>query len=159
MCQKIEKPVRSGVSQASGLSILCQKNEKNSQIRCLTSIWSIYFVSVTWKTRAHIHDEHIPHPHPSLLVLKRQLWCCRCRQGQLRRKRTFVRTDAVSCTIEDHELFQKMLIHISRHIIINTEGKEVTRKSRMGRRPWVTNICSGFEPELLSGSVQSVSSF
>ena len=42
--------------------------------------------------------------------------------------------------IKDHKLFKKTWIHASRHIIINTDGKEETGKSQIGRGHWVTDI-------------------
>ena len=55
------------------------------------------------------------------------------------RKRTLVRTDAVSRTIKEHKVFEKSGIYVSAHI--NTDGEEETRKFRMGRGHWVTDIC------------------
>ena len=49
-----------------------------------------------------------------------------------------------SSTNEDHTLFQKVWIHASRHIIINTNSEEETGRSRMGSSHWVTNI--GYSP-------------
>ena len=59
----------------------------------------------------------------------------------LRRKQTLVRTDAVPRPSEDYKSFMKIWLHASRHITINTDGEEETRKSPMGRGHWVTDIC------------------
>ena len=42
---------------------------------------------------------------------------------------------------EDRKLVKTMLIHASRHIIINRDGEEVTGMSRLGRGHWATDIC------------------
>ena len=49
--------------------------------------------------------------------------------------------NAVPRSIEDHILFQKMWIHASTHIIINTKGKEETGKISNGIKGslWVSN--------------------
>ena len=59
----------------------------------------------------------------------------------LRRKQTLVRTDAVQHPSEDYKSFMKIWLHASRHITINTDGEEETRKSPMGRGHWVTDVC------------------
>ena len=66
------------------------------------------------------------------------------------------------------QITQEIWIHTSRHIIINTDGKEGTGKSWMGRGHWISDICCyGSElltlwkqklTRLLSCSVQSASS-
>ena len=65
--------------------------------------------------------------------------------------------------------FKKNLIPASTHIIINTDGKEETGKSRMVMGHWVTDICYNCNDldsalklkrtRLLSHSVKPVSSF
>ena len=45
-------------------------------------------------------------------------------------------TNALLWSTEDHKLFKKIWIHESRHIIFNTDGKEETWKSWMGRGHW-----------------------
>ena len=83
----------------------------------------------------------------------------------LRRKWTFLQTNAVRHTIENYKLFNKIWIHASRNIIIDTEDKEGTGKSQIGRGHWVTDVCCyDGEPYLKltwlsSCSVQLVSSF
>ena len=39
------------------------------------------------------------------------------------------------------QIIQGNWVHASRHIIINTYGKEETGKSQMGRGHWVTDVC------------------
>ena len=48
-------------------------------------------------------------------------------------KTTFVRTEAIPRSIDDHRLFQKIYIHESSRTIINTDGEEETGKSRILR--------------------------
>ena len=57
-------------------------------------------------------------------------------------------------TTEDRKLFEKIWIHASRHIIINTDVEEETGKSRMGRGHRAINICCNrneFEPKTGKG--------
>ena len=78
-----------------------------------------------------------------------------------------VLTSAVPCTVADCKLIKKNLIHASRDIIMNTDSKEETGKSQMGRGHWVTDIWAIQLQQtlnlkltrLLSHSVQSVLSF
>ena len=52
-----------------------------------------------------------------------------------------IRTNFIPLTIEYHQLFKKMRIHASRHIVINTDGEEGTGKSGKGGSNWVTDVC------------------
>ena len=66
------------------------------------------------------------------------------------RKLTLLRTDAVPCTIKDQKLFNKVWIHTSRHIIVDTDDGE-----EQGNLQWEEVIGSltsatvtmNFEPE------------
>ena len=53
-------------------------------------------------------------------------------EATTQRKQTLAWTNTIPQTTECHKLFQKNVIHSSRHII-KTGGKEETGKSQMGR--------------------------
>ena len=52
------------------------------------------------------------------------------------------RTHAIPRIIEDQKFVKTIWIYEGRDIIINTGGEEETKKSRMGRGRWVTNVCN-----------------
>ena len=52
-----------------------------------------------------------------------------------------VRTNFIPLTTEYHQLFKKMQIHASRHIVISTGGEVGTGNSRKGGSNWVTDVC------------------
>ena len=53
-----------------------------------------------------------------------------------------VQTNTIPCTTEDHQLFKKIWIHASRHLVtINIDSKEETVKFWMGRGQQVTDVC------------------
>ena len=69
-------------------------------------------------------------------------WCCSYQLRRLlRTKPTPVQTDAVPRTVGDHRLFQKVWIHASRHVTIDTDGEEETGQSWIERSHWVADIC------------------
>ena len=51
------------------------------------------------------------------------------------------RTHAIPRIIKDQKFVKTIWIYEGRDIIINTDGEEETKKSRMGRGRWVTNVC------------------
>ena len=51
------------------------------------------------------------------------------------------RTHAIPRIIEDQKFVKTIWIYEGRDIIIHTDGEEETKKSRMGRGRWVTNVC------------------
>ena len=50
-------------------------------------------------------------------------------------------TDAIPHTTENRQLFKKNWIHVARHLITDTDGKEEAWEFRMVRGNCVTDIC------------------
>ena len=87
-------------------------------------------------------------PLPTEATIEAKMNICKDRYGH-------------SSTNEDHTLFQKVWMHASRHIILNTDSEEETGRSRMGSSQWVTNIgynLVSFHLSLHSGCCHVVSS-
>ena len=72
-------------------------------------------------------------------------------------KKTLAGTDASPLTTEDHKLSKKVLVHTSRHIIINSDGDEKTVKSVSNGNESVTLTMNFHSTLNFSCTVNSVS--